>query len=199
MAKGDSYERKKSKEYSLWWSHGERDDIFWRTSGSGGRATSRAKQGKKTFQSHGDLKAEDPSGIPFREVCVVEFKKGYSRPGQSKLSVLDIIDGKHRVTKPYLLRFWGEITTKASMEGSKEPMLVFERDHHRSCLMIRGRLFNKIVAYCGKPVIMDFRIELKVKVGMIMDTIVIVPLDEFFVWCAPEFFEQEAAKRSVAT
>ena len=41
--KGGAWEREFSKYLSLWITEGERDDVFWRSSQSGGRATQRAK------------------------------------------------------------------------------------------------------------------------------------------------------------
>ncbi|MBM3120244.1 MAG: hypothetical protein FJ006_12010, partial [Chloroflexi bacterium] len=59
-SKGASFERDISRQLSLWWTHGERDDVFWRSSMSGGRATVRAKKGQKTAYQNGDITATDP-------------------------------------------------------------------------------------------------------------------------------------------
>jgi hypothetical protein len=80
--KGSSFEREICKLLSCWWSKGiegvARDDIFWRSSQSGGRATQRAKFGKKTFGSYGDIAAVDPIGIPLLKVFTIELKRGRS-------------------------------------------------------------------------------------------------------------------------
>jgi hypothetical protein len=88
MAKGSIYEREICKLLSLWWSGGESDNIFWRTSQSGGRATQRAKKNDGKKQAHaGDITAIDSSGNSFVQLVTVEIKRGY------KLStVADIID-----------------------------------------------------------------------------------------------------------
>ncbi len=75
MAKGSSFERDVCKLLSRWWSHNKRDDIFWRTSGSGARATKR--KGKKTFGQYGDVQAIDPVGQPLIDMICFELKKGY--------------------------------------------------------------------------------------------------------------------------
>jgi len=49
MAKGSQNEREKSREWSLWFSEGKREDLFWRTN-SGAMATQRGKKGKTTFK-----------------------------------------------------------------------------------------------------------------------------------------------------
>ena len=43
--KGGEYERTVCKKLSLWVSNGTRDDIFWRSAMSGGRATLQRKKG----------------------------------------------------------------------------------------------------------------------------------------------------------
>ena len=72
--KGSAFEREMATAFSLWWTDGERDDIFWRTQGSGGRATNRAKKGKKTCYQYGDMTFTDPIGKPLIEYASFEFK-----------------------------------------------------------------------------------------------------------------------------
>lgn len=76
--KGSSFERKICKRLSLWWTGGERDDVFWRSSQSGGRATQRAKSGKRTYGSYGDIAAVDPIGEPLLKLFTIELKRGRS-------------------------------------------------------------------------------------------------------------------------
>lgn len=78
MAKGEGFEREISKDLSLWWSREERDDIFWRSSQSGGRAKSRAIAGLNTAYSYGDISFLDPIGKPLLERVVIEVKRGYT-------------------------------------------------------------------------------------------------------------------------
>ena len=73
-SKGSAFEREISKSLSLWYTEGERDDIFWRSSQSGGRATTRAKKGKKTAASYGDITALDNRGEPFTDLfCFAKY------------------------------------------------------------------------------------------------------------------------------
>lgn len=80
--KGSEFEREISKRLSLWWSDGKRDDIFWRTSGSGARATTRRKKSQKTAYEYGDITFTDPDGKPFIDYFLVELKRGYSGGGR---------------------------------------------------------------------------------------------------------------------
>ena len=78
MAKGGDFEREVSRLLSLWWTEGARDDVFWRTSASGGRATSRAQAFKRTRYEYGDITFTDPIGKPLLDVTVIEAKRGYT-------------------------------------------------------------------------------------------------------------------------
>ncbi len=76
--KGGDFEREMCRILSKWWTHGKRDDVFWRSSQSGGRATERAKKGKATFGSYGDIAAVDPIGGPLLKFATIELKRGSS-------------------------------------------------------------------------------------------------------------------------
>src|SRR5215467_5249762 len=73
-AKGSAFEREISKLMSLWISHGTRDDIFWRSSLSGGRATVQFKKGRENRSQIGDLSAIDPLGEWLISRFVTEIK-----------------------------------------------------------------------------------------------------------------------------
>lgn len=76
--KGPQFERDFCRDLSKWWTGGNRDDVFWRTSNSGGRATGRKKKGKKTFGQDGDIQATDPIGQPLIDNVLFELKNGYT-------------------------------------------------------------------------------------------------------------------------
>ena len=77
MAKGGSFEREISSVLSLWWSNGTRDDIFGRSDSSGGRFTSRWKNGKSTANMAGDITFTDACGEPLIKAWSIECKTGY--------------------------------------------------------------------------------------------------------------------------
>jgi len=136
-AKGSSFERAICKELSLWWTHGSRDDVFWRTAGSGARATVRKRQGCDTANSTGDMCALDSSGEPFIQQVLVEMKKGYTR-GSERIDVLKMVDALEG-RKSCLLQQWLD---KAWLEmfGAKrrEAWLIFQRDMAKPMLMVRA-------------------------------------------------------------
>jgi hypothetical protein len=90
-SKGSSFEREVCKLLSLWWTQDlnpPRDDVFWRTSQSGGRATERMKKNVATAYSSGDVTFIDPIGQPFIDALMIELKRGYT----SEIAILDFLD-----------------------------------------------------------------------------------------------------------
>lgn len=76
MGKGADFERKICRQLSEWWTGGKRDDVFWRSSNSGGRATVRDRKGKRTAGAYGDIAATDPIGKPLIDIFTIELKRG---------------------------------------------------------------------------------------------------------------------------
>lgn len=60
--KGAAFERGMCKRLSLWVSHGKREDLFWRSSMSGGRATVMKRRGITLAAQAGDIVAVDKAG-----------------------------------------------------------------------------------------------------------------------------------------
>jgi hypothetical protein len=73
-SKGASFEREVSRRLSLWLSNGERDDLLWRSSMSGGLATLQLKKDKKNLTQSGDLSAIGEGAYEFCEKHFVECK-----------------------------------------------------------------------------------------------------------------------------
>jgi hypothetical protein len=86
-AKGSAFERAICKRLSLWLSRGERDDLFWRSAMSGGRATLRLRQDLARIQINkaqaGDVTAINQQAYDFAEKLFIECKHlrdlGFSR------------------------------------------------------------------------------------------------------------------------
>jgi len=72
--KGGSFERLVCQKLSLWVSNLKRDDIFWRSAMSGGRATVKAKKGINNISQLGDISAIDKSGEYLTGRYVLECK-----------------------------------------------------------------------------------------------------------------------------
>lgn len=73
-AKGSSFERQVCKDLSRWLSRGMREDLFWRSAMSGGRATVRMKRGGKAASQLGDITAIDTQGQRLTDRFVIECK-----------------------------------------------------------------------------------------------------------------------------
>lgn len=80
MAKGGAFEREFCHLLSRWWEGADYEDaVFWRTAGSGGRATRRQKFAKRTTAAHcGDVYALDARGAPLTSMFAIELKNGYT-------------------------------------------------------------------------------------------------------------------------
>lgn len=129
-SKGSDFERELCKLLSKWWSWGVcdtvRDDIFWRSSQSGGRATQRLKSGRTTFGSYGDIAAVDPIGQPLLKMFTIELKRGSSYG-----SPADLFDTKDTpAIRPFEACLL-QAARSAEAAGSKGWLLICRRDHRR--------------------------------------------------------------------
>lgn len=144
-AKGSDFEREICRELSKWWTHGERDDVFWRTSQSGGRATERAKKGKTTFGSYGDIAAVDPIGAPLMKFFTIELKRGssYGSPG-------DLLDFKHVNGSHPWIRCLMQAIKSHQQAGSKAWMMICKRDHRLPIVYMESRILKYLRG--GEPI-----------------------------------------------
>lgn len=145
MSKGGQFERDVCRQLSLWWSSGERDDLLWRTGGSGGRATTRARKNLATCNQHGDICAMDKSVEPLLKVFTFELKRGYSRQFISQLFertdrsaiqqwekwIQQARESAKKAGTPY----WLIISRKNNLDGIVVmPLLAYGALRERSCL-----------------------------------------------------------------
>lgn len=139
MAKGADFERTICKELSLWWTGGKRDDIFWRSSQSGGRATVRfQKHGKKTAGAHGDITALDPIGVPLLKLFTIELKRGraHGEPG-------DVLDCKGKPECHPFLKTLEQARTSAVQAESLTWLLIVRRDFRNPVVFFPAKLLRE--------------------------------------------------------
>jgi hypothetical protein len=137
--KGSKFEREICKVLSLWWTKGKREDVFWRSTTSGARATVRSRQGKGTFGQYGDVQATDPIGQPLLDVCNIELKRGYST--QTIAHLLDSLPGN----KPQAYeRFIEQARADHKKSGSRFWLLIIKRDRREPLVFIPIRFYNAI-------------------------------------------------------
>lgn len=129
--KGSRYEREVCKQLGKWWSGGIRDDIFWRTSGSGARATVRSAKGQKTSGQYGDVSAIDSIGEPLLQVFSIELKRGYSAN-----SFGDMFDFPAKAKKQKWEIFYSQAKASAEASGARYWMLIWRRDRRKALVFV---------------------------------------------------------------
>jgi hypothetical protein len=142
--KGSGYERDMCRCFSLWWSNGKRDDIFWRTSNSGGRATVRDRVGKDTFGQCGDIQATDPVGQPFLDCFTIELKRGYN-----SANVIDMLNKKEGAAEQKWEGFYSQVLGDAVRAQSLSWMLVWRTDRRDALVYIPNSIANRIIIVQG--------------------------------------------------
>lgn len=142
--KGSAFEREICKQLSLWWTNDDRDDIFWRTAGSGARAKVRSKKGKKTFGQAADIQATDPIGQPLIDLCCIELKKGYS-----KSTFADLIDAPDSAAEQMYSKFISQAKQDASNAGCPYWMLICKRDRREPVIIIPKSLYDDLKNECS--------------------------------------------------
>ena len=141
--KGQNFERDQCRLWSLWWTDGERDDVFWRTIGSGARATTRSKKGITTKNSYGDMAALDTEGQPLTDYFLFEFKRGYT--GTSFLDYIDMKDRK----KAELINFWMKAEEDRENSGRAFTILILRRNRRKEVLVVHEDLPAILYDYIG--------------------------------------------------
>lgn len=131
MAKGADYERLLCKTISQWYSKVGDDDLFWRTHGSGARATSRTKKGKKTRGQYGDMCATDGRGKKLLRVAVFSFKRGYRNT-----TIGDLLDRTERGREPQFATWVREAKRDANDAGVPYWILILKRDRKQDLIFM---------------------------------------------------------------
>jgi len=126
--KGSAFERSVCKDLSLWITYGERDDIFWRTAMSGGRATIGLRAGNVRGAQAGDIGAIDPIGLGLLRHFVVEakFRK-------------NIQLHKFITNNEGLLAVWWKKHTDECMQHGRLPFMVVKQNRMRALLLLSWR------------------------------------------------------------
>lgn len=178
--KGNANERAIAKRLSLWWTNNERDDVFWRTSNSGGRSTvSKAKH------QYGDVGATDPIGKPLIDFFTIELKKGYNRS-----TIVDLVDGKKNGD-------YEEWFTKAFRDhkaaGSISWLLIHQRDRREPLVFLPKGDFLRLLRMDdgddGCLIVRGIFSFLTIYVEKYERIVICMPLDLFLSKVTPEMLE----------
>lgn len=144
--KGTPFEREICKKISEWWSQGASDNIFWRTSQSGGRATTRAKLGKSSNLHCSDLCAIDPSGEPLLKLTIIELKKGYS-----KNTIHDLMDCPNKSIRKVYEEWIGKAESDRQRAGAYYWTLIHMRDSRKPIIFMPHKLFTCLLREGALP------------------------------------------------
>jgi hypothetical protein len=135
-SKGQNFERNFSRRLSMWWTEGEHDDWFWRSSNSGGRQTSRRQRGQTTFKQAGDIAATHPDGIPLLDAITFELKCGYTKT----LNWGNIFDKPPTAKQTQWEQFWESAWQDAEANDSFGWALITKRDRREAMIWTPGHL-----------------------------------------------------------
>lgn len=184
MGKGAKFEREISKALSKWWTEGQRDDVFWRTSQSGGRATIRKKQGKNTKNQDGDICATDPIGQPLLDIATIELKVGYN-----SWNIKEIIDSVMRTKNSKLEDFFEQCQREANAQNKKCWCLITRQDRREPLIFINNEFWRFLKSK------KDFSIEIPSKIIIVhpkFGYIQAMRLGDFFYRVSPELFYEKS-------
>jgi hypothetical protein len=147
--KGSPFEREIARKLSLWWSDGQADDWFWRTAGSGGRATNRAKSGKSTANGGGDICAQTKEAQNLLDRVTFELKRGYNTA-----TISDLIDNDGGV----MAKFIEQARRSASLAGTPYWAVIHKRDRREALLITNWAMLPLGVLEGGSGRIASYRL-----------------------------------------
>ena len=149
--KGGDFERELCRTLSLWFSGGKRDDLLWRSSQSGGRATARARKGQTTAGHCGDICATCPAGEPLTAAVTWEAKRGYGgKKGKTARASLTQLLTATAATwksppKESLPGFIHQAREAKRRAGTKHWALVWKPDNMKAMIFMPEDLFDWLI------------------------------------------------------
>lgn len=183
--KGGGFEREMCRRISLWVTNNIRDDIFWRTPGSGAMATTRMKSKKKTAGAVGDMAAKDLFGKPYTDNTIWEFKRGYGgvgrkRPSSDNVEFLNVLDNpRKQKTEPIFKQWWIKLSNEKIAFDKRFAFIIFKRDRKDPLISMEHETYEYITA---KNNLCDRNIFFLSFDGL---NIIALRLDDFLEWCDP--------------
>jgi len=134
--KGNNFERKISKKLSLWWSSGEREDIFYRTHSSGARFTNRYMKDKTIIENQtGDIMSSAEDGFLFISFFTVECKH------YKFLNFWSLID---KPTKDNLYFWWIKLKEQCELNNTN-PFLIVKQNNRPELLFVNEFTYKHIL------------------------------------------------------
>jgi len=184
--KGSQFERDLCTWLSCWWTHNQRDDVFWRSTISGGRATARTRRGKNTYGQYGDVQAVDPVGESLLKVVTIEAKCGYR--GAAFSDLLDATGKMRSIWWDWL----AQVEEAWAQAKSFSWLLIVKRDRRAVIVVFPYELYLVLRTEGGLQNIrpaMKVRLPIRTKCPVLWA----MPLKAFLSSCSPDLFKRFAS------
>jgi len=180
-SKGSDYERETCRKLSVWWSEEDRDDLFWRSAGSGAMAKTRSKIGKSTFGQYGDIQAVDPKGQLLLDTFTMELKRGYNSD-----NFMNMMDKKETAAKQMWEKFFDQVHEDSINADSKTWMIIWRRDRKEALIYTPIKIIKQL-SKAGSRLqdVPHMRGKVRLKEGKLM-SIFFCALDDFLNVVDPE-------------
>lgn len=140
--KGSKYERDMSRKLSLWFSENESEDWYWRSAGSGSRATTRAKQGKQTTGHGGDIAATCAEAEPLTQLFAIEIKRGYASS-----TIHDLLDRSEKSALQQFEKFVIQAYNAHVQQKTYSWMLITRRDQRQALVSLPTVVFQRLRSF----------------------------------------------------
>lgn len=147
--KGAAFERLVCVKLSIWLSKGNREDLLWRSSMSGGRSTVAFGRGKRFATQAGDISSIDPAGSEFTSKFMTECKN------YKDLNLVGLLS-----TRGHLVEFWEEAKKQAE-KYDKLPLLIAKQNHQPeiACLTCEGVALLRLQMH---PILIAPKLDMKI-------------------------------------
>ena len=179
-AKGSAFERDICRTLTEYVTGNKRPEVFWRTAGSGGKASIERKLGIKNAIMAGDICCVNPrkkKAVAFTSVFSVEckFYKSFS------------FDSLLLQEKNLVLNWWFKCV-KEARASDKQPLLIFKKNNYPAFVAIFKSFYDEIIELSKDKKIP--KLEQHVLRTMTIDypygsPVVICKMDDFFRWFTP--------------
>jgi len=141
-SKGFGFARQMCVLWSKWWTDDKDEDLFWRTAGSGSRATTRRKRGAEDKWNHGDMKPDAPEGYELCAKWCFEFKF------YQKYDIKGVI---HHVNQQSdWMQWWAKIVDEAEAVG-RDPILVTKQNKGKPIIWFHEDTWFGLQRCCDMP------------------------------------------------
>lgn len=144
--KGGAYERVLAVLLSLWVSANKREDLFWRTPGSGGRSTRARTRNVRLTHAAGDIAATSPGGHWLVDNFLIEAKNYKKFDWQNDLYNPQSIEPKKSTKRPLCIA--AHTREEAEFYGRPHWMALV-RENHRPDLLLTDAKGLHVLSACG--------------------------------------------------